>query len=122
MSEGSGPNTEELAYLLWERQGRPENRSSENWLEAEYLARSLAASTKDEAEADLRMRGLGPLTQNESRSRGGNDVPSATSSESSNPSKHGHGASRTSPTTLCVAGTALVIALGMLLSIFRKTG
>jgi hypothetical protein len=122
MSEGNGPNTEELAYLLWERQSRLENRSSENWLEAEYLARSLAASTKDGAEADLRMRGLGPLTQIEPPSRIGSTGPSANSSESANSSQPGHGASRPSPITLCVAGTALVIALGMLLSIFRKTG
>ena len=68
MSEIKGPKTEELAYLLWEQQGRPENRSAENWLEAEYLAKSMSAPLKPmigENEIDLRMRGLGPLTQSE---------------------------------------------------------
>ena len=122
MSEGNGPNTEELAYLLWERQGRPENRSSENWLEAENVARSLASATKEETEADWRMRGLGPLTQSESQSRGGNALPSANGSESSNSSEPRQRASHTSLIILCVAGTAFVIALGMLFSIIRKTG
>jgi hypothetical protein len=26
-----------LAYLIWERNGRPEGRSLDHWLEAEYL-------------------------------------------------------------------------------------
>ena len=62
MSEGNGIHIEELAYLLWEKQGRPENRSAENWLEAEFLARSLTTATNEESEGDLHMRGLGPLT------------------------------------------------------------
>ena len=122
MSEGNCPNTEELAYFLWERQGRPENRSSENWLEAEYLTRTWATPTKDEGEADLRMRGLGPLTQSESPSRGGDAGPSANSSECSKAQTDGHRANRISLITLCVAGTASMIVFRMLFSIFRKTG
>ena len=71
MSEGNGSGTEDLAYLLWEKQGRPENRSAQNWIEAEYLAGSLANVTRDENEVDLRMRGLGPLTQGDSLPRNG---------------------------------------------------
>jgi hypothetical protein len=116
MSEVNGTKTEELAYLLWEQQGRPENRSAENWLEAECIARSLAAATKDEIEADLRMRGLGPLTQDESLSRG-NARQSENSSGSSGKEKSEHGISGATPMIAsCVAGTALVIALGLAFS------
>jgi hypothetical protein len=121
MSGGNSPKTEELAYHLWERQGRPENRSSENWSEAEYLPSSWATPRKDESEGDLHMRGLGPLTQSESQSGGGNAMPSANSSETSNSSETGERASRNSLINLCVAGTALVIAFKMLFSLFRKT-
>jgi len=64
MSDSTKPQIEALAYLIWEKQGRPENRSEEHWIEAEYhiLARSLVHE-KSEAQADndLRSRGLGPL-------------------------------------------------------------
>ncbi len=109
MSEANTPNIEELAYHLWEQQGRPENRSAENWLEAEYRARSLIPVTENENEADLRMRGLGPLTQSEMSSR---------SSEIKEPGQRIGG---TFMITSCVAAAALVI-VGILFSIFRKAG
>src|ERR1700761_2753731 len=65
MSELDGRKTEELADLLWERQGRPQNRAAENWMEAEYQAHppTVLQPLRDlEKEVDLRMRGLGPLT------------------------------------------------------------
>jgi hypothetical protein len=109
MSEANTPNIEELAYHLWERQGRPENRSTENWLEAEYRAHSLITVTEDENQADLRMRGLGPLTQSEMSSR---------SSEIKEPGQRVGG---TFMIASCVAGAALVV-VGILFSIIRKTG
>ncbi len=63
MSENQ--NTAELAYLLWEKQGRPLDRSAQNWLEAEYRAHSpivVQQPIDAKNEADLRMRGLGSIT------------------------------------------------------------
>jgi hypothetical protein len=64
MSHPHQPEIEALAYLIWQQQGCPENRSSEHWIEAEYqiLSRSLIHVT-DEAQIDndLHSRGLGPL-------------------------------------------------------------
>ena len=122
MSEGNGPGIEELAYLLWEKQGRPENRSAQNWLEAEYLARSLATATRDENEADLRMRGLGPLTQGESLPRNEDKQQTQNSSGTSGIEKPEQGVGAPSFIASCVAGTAMVIAVGMLFSFFRKRG
>ena len=116
MNEGNGRNTEELAYLLWEQQGRPENRSVENWLEAEYLAHPLGGSqpaTKTESEADLRMRGLGPLTQGETHT--------SNEGESRRGEKSQQGSSRLSPlVTSCIAVTGLIVVSGMIGSLFRK--
>ena len=33
-----------LAYLIWERNGRPEGRSLDHWLEAEYLMQTYSFS------------------------------------------------------------------------------
>jgi Protein of unknown function (DUF2934) len=116
MNETQGHKTEELAYLLWEQQGRPENRSVENWLEAEYLAHPLGGSqpaTKAESEVDLRMRGLGPLTQSE--------APTPNEDGARSEEKSEQGSSRLIPLiTSCIALTGLVIASGMIGSLFRK--
>jgi hypothetical protein len=122
MSERNGPSTEELAYLLWEKQGRPENRSAQMWAEAEYLARSLATSTWEENEADLRMRGLGPLTQSESLPKNQDEAQSENRSGISEIDQPEQGVGGTSVIPSYVAGTALVIALGMLFLLFRKMG
>jgi hypothetical protein len=122
MSEGNGPSTEELAYLLWEKQGRPENRSAQNWIEAEYLAGSLANVTRDENEADLRMRGLGPLTQAESISQNGDAQQREKGSATSQLNHSEQDVGGTTVIASCVAGTAVVIAVGVLISFFRKTG
>lgn len=53
-----------LAQLLWEQQGRPQNRATDHWLEAEYrlLSRSLVNDPHHaQDEIDLRSRGLGSL-------------------------------------------------------------
>jgi hypothetical protein len=104
MSESSAPNTEELAYLLWERQGRPANRAAQNWVEAEYLAHppTAAQPTDRESEVDLRMRGLGPLTQT--------GIPG----ESKAPA--GRLKNRTVLLLSCLAGVSLVTAAGMIFS------
>ena len=122
MSESNGPSTEELAYLLWEKQGRPENRSAQNWIEAEYLAGSLANVTRDENEVDLRMRGLGPLTQGESLPWNGDAQQSENGSGASQINQSEQDVGGTSVIASCVAGTALVIAVGVLISFFRKMG
>ena len=122
MNGGVGSSTEELAYLLWEKQGRPENRSAQNWLEAEYLARSLAIATRDENEADLRMRGLGPLTQTESQPRNDDEQQNLNGSRTSGIKKPQQSVGAPSVIASCVAGTAMVIAVGMLFSFFRNRG
>jgi ribonuclease PH len=122
MSEGNGLSTEELAYLLWEKQGRHEDRSEQNWIEAEYLARSLATANRDEAEADLRMRGLGSLTQGESLPPSGDAQQSENGSGTSQIDQSERDAGGTSVIASCVAGAALVIAVGVLISFFRKMG
>jgi hypothetical protein len=66
MSKPTKSNTEDLAFLLWEQQGRPEGRSMEGWLEAED--RKLAKAFREQEngaqrEINLRSRGLGPLVQ-----------------------------------------------------------
>jgi Protein of unknown function (DUF2934) len=122
MREGKGPSTEELAYLLWEKQGRPENRSTQNWIEAQSLALSLANVTRDESEADLRMRGLGPLTQDESLRRDGDKQQAPNGSRVSGIRKPEQRVDAPSVIASCVAGTAMVVALGILFSFFRKSG
>lgn len=64
MSDSTKPEIEALANLIWEQQGRPENKSEEHWLEAEYtiLQKSLVhekGAAHDDS--DLHSRGLGPL-------------------------------------------------------------
>jgi hypothetical protein len=122
MNGANGSSTEELAYLLWERQGRPENTSEQNWMEAEHLARSLAAVTRDEIEAGLRMRGLGPLTQGRELSRNldGQLIKSDSGTLQLDRSEEDVGG--TSVIASCVAGTALLITFGVLISFFRKMG
>lgn len=123
MSEINARNTEELAYLLWERQGRPQNRSVENWLEAEYLEHSLGIShvrTKAENEVELRMRGLGPLTRIEGPVANGmaKQGRGAAVSRREN-SRQGRSVFRPVIAS-CVMGTGLIIAIGIAFSFFRK--
>ena len=64
MSDYTKPEIEALAHLIWERQGRPENKSNEHWLEAEYqiLRKSLVHEKgAAQVDSDLHSRGLGPL-------------------------------------------------------------
>ncbi len=64
MSDSTKPEIEALANLIWERQGRPENKSQEHWLEAEYqiLSKSLVHEKgAAQNDYDLRSRGLGSL-------------------------------------------------------------
>ncbi len=64
MSDATKPEIEALAHLIWERQGRPENKSEEHWLEAEYqiLQKSLVPEKgAARADSDLHSRGLWPL-------------------------------------------------------------
>ena len=121
MSESNGRKPEELAYLLWEQQGRPENSSAENVLEAESLGQSLSAPLRmirGENEIDLRMRGLGPLTQSE---------PSANPTAGAE-SKEALGARRGTDSTAgnaglitsWIAGIVLAIGLGVLFLRLRK--
>ena len=122
MSETSGPKTEELAYLLWEQQGRPENRSAENWLQAEYLAQSVSVLLKPERgenEIDLRMRGLGPLTQSEPSpdAERDADVPPVSSKERSTE----EGDLSAPIVTSCIAGAVVALALGVVFSFLRKS-
>ena len=107
MSDFDNRTTEELAYLLWEKQGRPQNRSVQNWVEAEYLANPPASShrpTDTDCEVDLRMRGLGPLTQGE--------APANWTEEP----KPKHGLLILS----CLAGASLVMGAGLLFSKTRR--
>jgi Protein of unknown function (DUF2934) len=126
MSKCSSRNTEELAYLLWEQQGRPENRSEENWLEAEYLVHPWAPSQQlagTENEVDLRMRGLGPLTQSGAATPSESPEQSSDGSESSKKETSRSDIHPARPVIASwVAVTALLIALGMFFSFFRKTG
>jgi hypothetical protein len=61
------PKPDDLASLLWEKQGRPEGHTDANWLEAEERRlEALRRTSDEESEIDLRSRGLGPIT-NQSR-------------------------------------------------------
>jgi len=111
MSESDTRTTEELAYLLWERQGRPQNRAAENWMEAEYLAHppTLLQPPRDaEMEVDLRMRGLGPLTLENST----NNLAGAPNSRPAAGSKRG--------LLTWLSGVGLLIALGTAATIFHQ--
>lgn len=118
MNETKGRTTEELAYLLWEKQGRPENRSAENWLEAEYLSHSPSGPpppTKRDNEADLRMRGLGLLTQGDPSTFTNSQPKLAVLRDSLNQ------VSTVGPVVAsCIVGTVLMLGLGLVLSLFRK--
>jgi hypothetical protein len=66
MSDSNKTEIEALAHLIWERQGRPENKSQEHWLEAEYhiLQKSLVHETSEaQIDNDVYSRGLGPLSE-----------------------------------------------------------
>jgi hypothetical protein len=105
MSEAQSPNTEELAYSLWESQGRPVNRSVDHWLEAEYRAHPMAASQRPNdpnGEIDLRMRGLGPLTQSQS------------------PQENSKHEMTSFIRSVCFVGASLVIAAGLIFSFSQK--
>ena len=55
---------EDLALLIWKRQGCPEGKAVEHWLEAEYiiLSRSLInEDSKEQRDNYVRSRGLGSL-------------------------------------------------------------
>jgi Protein of unknown function (DUF2934) len=114
MSDLDGRNTEELAYRLWERQGRPQNRSVQNWLEAEYLTHPPALGHRPmdmDGEIDLRMRGLGPLTQPEPSVPNGAKVKGA----GPQPDKK-QGLWLLS----CLAGVSLVMGAGMIFSFSNR--
>jgi hypothetical protein len=64
MADGNQKDIEALAFLIWQQQGCPENRSEEHWLEAEYqiLSRSLVnGQSVAQTDNDLHSRGLGSL-------------------------------------------------------------
>jgi hypothetical protein len=53
---------EQLAYKLWEREGRPEGRALAYWLKAERLL-SDEAFLKNELEVEVEEGGIVPQTQ-----------------------------------------------------------
>src|ERR1700683_1788131 len=114
MSEGNANNTAELAHLLWEKQGRPESHSLENWLEAEYRALPLASSVRGEYEADLRMRGVAPLPQSA-------PLETEDTQPHANDSKSSERAA-TPVIAVWLTGIASLIALGIVFSLCRQAG
>ena len=122
MSEINGLGTGELAYLLWERQGRPENRSLENWLEAEYLKHPMAPSyPATNADVEMRMRGLGPLTQVEPPMANEIADPSGGGAVKVDKEDSRQGKSAVGTVIVpCLVGAVVMIAIGMAFSLFRK--
>jgi hypothetical protein len=102
MSNSNESSNKELAERLCDQQGKPQDHSTGEWLEAEYRAHPPIATVPNEV--DLRMRGLGPLTRNDPA-----EPPAAAPS---------------SKTSMQAAGSILLVAgvcvgVGILYSILR---
>jgi hypothetical protein len=53
MTDEQRRDVENISYLIWERNGRPDGRALDHWLEAEYILLTGALTVEIELPASL---------------------------------------------------------------------